>query len=220
MQVVTNSPDEEIFGFRPPSEGSTARPGASTPFVIMYHGSLVERNGLDLAVDALARVRRSVANVELRIYGAATPFLARVMESVRAKGLVEAVRYLGPRRLEDIVGAIEECDVGIIPNQRSIFTELNTPTRIFEYLAVGKPVIAPRAAGILDYFENDALIFFELGDAEDLARRIEYVWSCPREVVEIVRLGQEVYQAHAWRQEREVLVGLVDELVGSGDRVH
>ena len=28
------------------------------PFVIMYHGSLVERNGLDVAIDALAKVRR------------------------------------------------------------------------------------------------------------------------------------------------------------------
>ena len=82
------------------------------------------------------------------------------MQSVRAQGLTSAVQYLGPIRLEDIVGAIEDCDVGVIPNQRSVFTEINTPTRIFEYLAVGKPVIAPRAGGIRDYFDEESLIFF------------------------------------------------------------
>jgi glycosyltransferase involved in cell wall biosynthesis len=219
IQVVMNSPDEGIFGFRPADSESVARRTAGRPFVIMYHGSLVERNGLDLAVKALAQVRESGANVELRIYGPETPFLARVMESVRAEGLITAVRYLGPKRLEDIVDAIEECDVGIIPNRRSIFAELNTPTRIFEYLAVGKPVIAPRAAGILDYFDEDSLILFELGDAKDLAQRIEYVLADPRKADETVRRGQEVYRAHAWRQEREVLVRLVDELLSRGDMV-
>ena len=215
IQVVMNSPDEEIFRFRP-AEPETVRPRApGEPFVVMYHGSLVERNGVDVAVEALARVRRSGANVELRIYGAPTPFLGHVMESVHAQGLTEAVRCLGARRLEEIVEAIAECDVGVIPNRRSIFTELNTPTRIFEYLAVGKPVIAPRAAGIQDYFDEDALIFFDLGDADDLARRIQDVWADPGKAADVARRGQQVYRAHAWCHERQILVRAVHGLVGT-----
>src|SRR5439155_24815829 len=53
-----------------------------------------------------------------------------------------------------------DCDVGIIPNRRSIFTEINFPTRIFEYLARGKPVIAPLTTGIGDYFSKDELVVF------------------------------------------------------------
>ena len=130
----------------------------------MYHGSLVERNGLALAVDAIS-LRQSIPSAELHIYGARNPFLERVMETVKESGLEQAVHYKGQKPLEEIVEAIETCDVGVIPNKRSIFTELNTPTRIFEYLALGKSVIAPRASGITDYFGEDSLIFFELGDA-------------------------------------------------------
>jgi len=219
IRVVMNCPDEEIFGFRPPRSYTATRHPPSKPFVIMYHGTLVERNGVDLAVDALARVRQSVPTAELRIYGHPTPFLERVMESVRAKGLHEVVHYLGSGRAEDIVDAIEECDLGIIPNQRNVFTEINTPVRIFEYLAVGKPVIAPRAAGILDYFKNDSLLFFELGNSEDLARKIEYVYFHPSETVEIVKRGQGVYLAHTWREERLSFVNLVGELLSGRDRV-
>ena len=217
IRVVMNAPDEEIFGFRPADPERAAPRAPGTPSVIMYHGSLVERNGLDLAVEALARVRGAGANVELRIYGAPTPFLARVMDSVRAQGLTGAVLCLGAKRLDEIVRAIAECDVGVVPNRRSIFTELNTPTRIFEYLALGKPVIAPRAAGIVDYFDEDSLFFFELGDAGDLARRIQDVLADPRQAAETARRGQEVYRAHAWRQERDVLVGAVDALLNGGD---
>ena len=213
IRVVMNSPDESIFGFRPADEDGIAASHPGRPFVIMYHGSLVERNGLDLAVAAIARLRPSMPDVELRVYGAETAFLTRVMETVRAQGLDGSVRHLGARRLEEIVGAIEQCDVGVIPNQRNIFTELNTPTRIFEYLALGKPVIAPRSAGVQDYFDEDALVFFELGDDEDLARTIAYVRAERQKVAGIVRRGQAVYAAHVWGREREVLLDIVSAVM-------
>ena len=213
MSVVMNSPDEHIFGVQPPRVRAASPDPLLKPFVIMYHGSLVERNGLDLAVEALVRVRKSLPNAQLRIYGLRTPFLEKVMHSAKNKGLQEAVQYLGPKSLEQLVKAIEECDVGVVPNHRSRFAELNTPTRIFEFLASGRPVIAPRTRGICDYFNDDSLFFFELGNAEDLAKKIEYVFSHPSEVAEVVRRGQEVYLELNWGKERERLIALVADLL-------
>src|SRR6266403_2270713 len=182
-------------------------------FVVMYHGSIVERNGLDLAVDAFARVRESIPAAELRIYGARTAFLDRVMDAAKSKGLDEAIRYLGPKRLEDLVPAIEDCDVGVIPNQRNPFTEINTPTRIFEYLALGKPVVAPYTPGVKDYFSDESLLFFESGNSEELARKIEYVFAHAKEANEIAERGQQIYLRHIWSQERKTLVGMVSEVL-------
>ena len=209
--IVMNSPDDKIFGAEP------ARPRAwdasGGQFVIMYHGSIVERNGLNLAVDALARIRKSLPFVQLRIYGRSTPFLERVMAEVRSRGLENCVRYRGPRSLEQLVPEIEACDLGIIPNHHSAFAEINTPTRIFEYLALGRPVIAPRATGITDYFDDSSLLFFDLGSADDLAQKIGYVCSHPAEMVEIVTRGQVVYREHCWQTERGRLIGLVAGLL-------
>jgi glycosyltransferase involved in cell wall biosynthesis len=211
--VVMNSPDEEIFPYHSVCSRAVPARLRERPFVIMYHGSLVERNGLDLAVKALALVRESVPNVELRIYGRETPFLQRVLEGTSKLGLERNVVYLGSKSLEELVGEIDNCDVGIIPNQRNAFTEINTPTRIFEYLALGKPVIAPRTQGIQDYFDPQSLVFFESGSAEDLAQRIEYVYKHPGEICRIAERSQQVYQKHAWAQERKTLVGLVSDLL-------
>ncbi len=216
IEVVMNSPDGEIFPFRTPPSLISADQSRRKPFVIMYHGSLVERNGLDLAVEGLARVRQTLPAAELRIYGPATRFLDHVMNTAKDKGLQEVVHYLGPRQLEDLVGEIENCDIGVIPNRRNSFTEINTPTRIFEYLALGKPAIAPRTFGIQDYFSEDSLVFFEPGDAEDMARGIAYVFSHPAEVTEIVRRGQEVYREHSWQNERQRLIALVAGLLDKG----
>jgi glycosyltransferase involved in cell wall biosynthesis len=214
--VVMNAPDGEIFPFRAVRSEPPTYQARNNRFVIMYHGSIVERNGLDLAVEALARVRETIPTAELRIYGTRTLFLDRVTDAARSKGLDGAIRFFGPKRLEELVTAIEDCDVGVIPNHRNAFTEINTPTRIFEYLALGKPVVAPRTPGIQDYFSNESLFFFESGNSEELAQQIEYVFSHPSEVVEIVRRGQEVYLEHTWEREKQTLLSRVSEMLSMG----
>jgi len=186
--------------------------------VMMYHGSILERNGLDLAVDALIAIRERVPTAELRIYGEATPFLETVLRRVKEQRLQHVVRYFGAKGPKQIAAAIDQCDVGIIPNRRSIFTEINTPTRIFEYLSRGKPVITGRAPGVLDYFAEDDLFFFTLGDAADLARVMTRVYHQPAEVDSVVKRGQDVYLAHRWCEERRRLLDHIAQLLGPVQR--
>ena len=207
--VVMNAPDQDIFHCQGPTLHEARSDETQKAFILMYHGSLVERNGLDLAVEALAQVRQSIPSVQLRVYGRKTPFLEQVMRNAGYMGLADCVQYLGPKSLEQLVREIADCDVGIIPNQRSAFSEINTPTRIFEYLALGKPVIAPRAGGVCDYFDEQSLVLFELGNAKDLADRIAHVFFHPVEVLETVRRGQAVCQKHNWPTERRRLTDLV-----------
>jgi glycosyltransferase involved in cell wall biosynthesis len=213
IHVVLNSPEDDVFAFQPAT--SQGRNGAQTskPFEILYHGSLVERNGFDLAVNALEIIKGVVPQARLRVCGAATPFFDKVMTSAEQRGLQKLIDYAGVMDRKQIAKAIHNCDLGIIPNHRNIFTEINTPTRIFEYLALGRPVIAPRAGGIQDYFNDEELIFFNLGDAKDLAEKIEFVFTRPGEVDEIVKRGQKVYLSHTWSQEKSRLLSAISELV-------
>jgi glycosyltransferase involved in cell wall biosynthesis/peptidoglycan/xylan/chitin deacetylase (PgdA/CDA1 family) len=215
INVVINSPDDQIFRFRRGSapEVNGKNGNGSNPFVILYHGSLVRRNGFDLAMESLEKVKKTISSVRLRVCGKRTDFFEQVMESARQRGLDGNIDYLGLLDLKGIVEAIEDCDVGIIPNHRNIFTEINTPTRIFEYLALAKPVIAPKAKGIQDYFGDNDLIFFELGNADDLARKIEFAYSHPKEVADTVKRGQEVYLSHTWSRERLSLLNSISELL-------
>lgn len=212
-----NTPDDAIFPLRHP-EARKADPNARERFVIMYHGSIVERNGLGLAIEALAKVRHRVPEVEFRIYGRSNAYLEQILEKVRQEGLEEFVSYRGSRRLEDLIEEISQCDVGVIPNERNAFTEINTPTRLFEYLSQGKPAIAPRTPGITDYFGDDSLYYFTSGDAASLAQAMERAYREPDEALSVARRGQDVYCAHHWSEERENLLAMVDELLATASR--
>lgn len=212
MHVIMNSPDEAIFRYRPTAAQAPEPRGR--PFVMMYHGTLVERNGLGLALEALLEARKNVPSIELRVFGRPTPYEERMREFAAANGLRDSVHFMGERNLEQLVEAMDGVDVGVIPNQRSIFTEINTPTRIFEYLSRGLPVIAPRAAGITDYFGETDLFYFELGNAADLTRAILRVQADADEARRCVERGQGVYRAHRWSQERRTFIALVCGLLG------
>jgi glycosyltransferase involved in cell wall biosynthesis len=211
IQVLMNVPDEKVFKYRPCLNGHAHDP--AKPFVVMFHGSIVERNGLDIAVEAMRTLRQRVPNAELWIYGATTPFLTSVMDSVGQNGLRDSVRYLGPKTLDEIVSAIQVCDVGVIPNRNNAFTEINTPTRIFEYLSLGKPVISPHSKGITDYFGPDDMIYFKLGDAEDLAQQLEFVYRHPDRARDVTQRGQAVYLRQCWSHARGKFLGRVAEML-------
>ncbi|HEX4350929.1 MAG TPA: glycosyltransferase [Verrucomicrobiae bacterium] len=211
IQVLMNVPDERVFKYHDCLDYPERDP--ARPFVVMFHGSIVERNGLDIAVEALRLLRKSVPNAELWVYGASTPFLNKVMDPASLNGLSDAVRYLGPKSQKEIVAAIHTCDVGVIPNRNNAFTEINTPTRIFEYLSLGKPVVSPRSKGITDYFGPQDMVYFELGDAASLAKQLEFICRNPEQAQAVTERGQQVYRSQCWSQARAKFIGRVVELL-------
>ncbi len=212
ITVVMNAPDDRIFRFRAPQLNGSSESDTSCAFSILYHGSLVPRNGFDLAVEALVIARRRVPQARLMVCGERCAFFEEVMKSVEERGLEESVQYLGVKNRRQIVEAINSCDVGVVPNHRNMFTQINTPTRIFEYLSLGKPVIAPRTLGIEDYFGSNDLLYFDAGDCEDLARQIEFAYFNRSELARIVERGQQIYLANNWSRQKLNLLRSISEL--------
>lgn len=212
MRIVMNSPEESIFD---PARAATrpAPPSGSPPaFRLMHHGSIVHRHGIDILIRAVGIAREHIPGLRLDIFGAPTPFLDTVLTLARDLNLESCVAYHGPKPQPDIALAILEADLGIVPNRRSPFTELNFPTRLFEYLSLGRPVLAPNTRGIRDYFPADAMCYFEPDSPEDLARQILWIHAHPDEVQARVQRGRTIYRTHLWSQERRRWIRMVHEL--------
>ena len=187
-------------------------------FTIMFHGTIVERHGLDTALEAINRLKDKVPNIRFEVFGDGeyVPFLLKLMKKY---SLEDTVRFHGTVPIEEIARSIREIDLGLIPNKKSPFTDINMPTRIFEYLCLGKPVIAPRTTGILDYFDEESLNFFEPSNFENLAQVILNVYSDSELRKRSVEKGMAVYNEHRWEKERKYLVDLVKSLLGMTDGV-
>lgn len=221
MQVVMNSPQARVFD--PDRVGSIATgpmmgngatgANGAKEFRLMHHGTIAHRHGVDLLVEALARVAPKVPGVRLDIYGPRTAFLDTVLAAGQRLGVAERIRYHGNKTQEEIVQAIRECDLGVIPNRRSVFTDLNFPMRLFEYLAMRRLVIAPATRGIRDYFRDDQIVFFEREDVNDLAAKILWVAENPHQAGEVLERAHKVYRENSWRGEQARFLDHVAALV-------
>jgi glycosyltransferase involved in cell wall biosynthesis len=214
IHIVMNSPQEKIF--KGPAGLLENTGGESGPFILMYHGAIMEWYGLETALQALLQLQETIPNLRFEVYGdgdAVKFFLNRIKEL----GLEKMVHYYGYRPLEMIAELIKKIDVGIIPNPLSPFTNLNFPTRIFEYLSMAKPVIAPKTKGILDYFDEGDLYFFEPGNPRSLAGVVLEIYRNPGKKQEILRRGTRVYQRHRWELQRRGLIEAFRPLLEKGN---
>jgi glycosyltransferase involved in cell wall biosynthesis len=207
--LLMNSPDESIF--KPSGKAIEKDPDQ---FVVMYHGTIVERNGLGTALYAMAKLKDRIPNLVFHVYGEGD-FVPRFLEIKDELALGEQVQYHGFSSLETIAHALENIDLGIIPNLRSPFTEINMPTRIFECLRMNKPVIVPDTLGIRDYFKQDELYFFDAGNADDLADVIYQAYADPVARQAMLEKGLKVCESHWWAQEKQQLIQLDEKLCGA-----
>ena len=212
IRLVMNSPQEEIFS-RPAGAHGVDEPAEDGEFRVMHHGLIAHRHGVDLLVEAIALLRPSIPEIRLDLYGGTTPFLSTVLGRAAELGASDLVRYHGPKSQVEIAAAIRRCHVGVVPNRRSVFTEVNFPTRLFEYLAMGRPVIAPDTRGIRDYFTADDMLLFQPGSAQDLAERIRAVYLDRAMASRFVQRGTEVYRRHLWRDEKRRFISYVADLL-------
>ena len=210
ITVLLNSPS--LVRFNPASYPARSFRADGT-LRLVYAGALTPTYELDVCLEALAQLvaARPELPVELDIYGrgdAAGPLLARATEL----GLAERVRFHGRIPIEDVPAAIAAADIGLAPTRRDPFTDFSLSTKIFEYGAMGKPVIASRLPLVERTFPPGAIAVYGAGDPADLAAALLRLVDDPIAREAAVALATARIHELSWEHEADRLVALVDRL--------
>lgn len=212
IHVLMNLPDDRIFAARtaPQAGGPKAR------FVLVYHGTLARRLGLDIAVRAVARARVEIPNIELRIIGAGEErdALIALRDELR---LGDAVTFSdGFVPVQTIPAMIADADLGLCPLRISGGTDIMLPTKLLEYVTMGIPCIVPRTGTIARYFDDTMVQFFEAENVDSLARCIVALHADPARRAALAHEATRRFAAtYTWSRHKAVYTGLVAELIGN-----
>ena len=74
--------------------------------------------------------------------------------SLRDAGVI----LLGPRPHDDVVAYLQHADVLVVPHVVTSFTDSLDPIKLYEYQAVGRPVVATAVAGFRDADDDRIVI--------------------------------------------------------------
>lgn len=204
--VALNSPEEELIP-DPVDDGAASRGGAR--FRVVYHGTITPHYGLATLVDAAGRIAADVPSLALEIYGAgdALPDLKRQADELGIRDrFTFSDGFLGNREvLERVRGA----DVGVIANLAVERNKEALPTKLFEYAAMGIPVVSSDLPAIREYFSDDEVRFSEPGDAEALARALAEIAHDPAAARERAERARVRYESYRWNVSGEDYLALL-----------
>jgi glycosyltransferase involved in cell wall biosynthesis len=94
------------------------------------------------------------------------------------------------------------------------------PTKLFEYIAMGKPVIATDFPSMRVYFDDEAVRYYVPGDENDLASGVLDLYSNPEKRAKIAASASIVYQKLRWDVMKYEYLKVFDQLTKAKCRVH
>lgn len=134
------------------------------PITFMYSGLLSKVTGVDVLLDEMLNSKEK--NVELWLSGK-----GELEEAVKAAEKDSRIKYLGHMKYAEYMEKLQNADVLINPRNMSLpENQNNFPSKIMDYLAVGKPIVSTKFIG-WEKFQKE-IIFYE----DDLAEVMHKIY--------------------------------------------
>ncbi len=154
VTVVPNAVDPNSFAETSVDPQLAQRLGTDGAFVLGYIGSFYSYEGLDLLLEALPRIRADGRDVRLVLVGGGPEedSLRRMAENL---DLGEAVNFVGRIPHEEVGKYYSLMNLAVYPRRSARLTELVTPLKPLEAMAMSVPVVASDIGGHRELIEHD-----------------------------------------------------------------
>ncbi len=159
--------------------------------VIVYVGTMDKRRYLNVLITAFSKVRVAIENVRLLMVGEGSDgdHLRRLAAEL---GIRDDVIFTGQVRQSGVPGFIAAADIGVSPVPPFSFYKVSSPIKMFEYMAMAKPVVANgeifEHKEVLEESGGGIIVPFDPGA---FANAIIELLDGPQRAVEMGRRGQE-----------------------------
>ncbi len=171
VEVMTNAVDEERFH---PAVAPADLKEARGRCVIGFCGTLKAWHGVEILIEAFRDLSRRFAGLHLLIIGDG-PIKEWLQGYTCGAALEQNVTLAGWVEHDDVAALLARSDILVAP-----YPELEdfyfSPLKLFEYLALGKPVVASEIGQIRDIVQSEHNgLLVPAGNAQALADALQYL---------------------------------------------
>jgi glycosyltransferase involved in cell wall biosynthesis len=219
VTVVLNVPDDRFFRLemyehlRARVDAIKVEDRQSGVIRVFTHGAIEDRYGNDTIVRALPLLRRQFPGVQFRFLGKGE-HLDAVLGLAAEMGVRHCVHYLGFVPFEQMIEEILAADVCVVAMKRNPYSVLVHTNKMFEYMALKRPVVASRLDSSASYFPDGAVAYFDPDNPADLTRKIQSVLNDPASTAERVATATRYYEKYRWENEKKKYLGVYEDLLG------
>lgn len=208
VAVIPDAYDPEVYF---PSDPRSARTELALPQgvpIVGYTGLTFAYRGLDLLVQAFAQVRHKHPDALLVLVGGRAHEIAELKELARRCGL-PGDKVLFPGQVSQPVSAryLNASDVLVIPD--TVTTMTASPLKLFEYMAVGKPIVCKDMPALREILDDGSAAFFDAGSVEALASALTSVLDDPEAARKLGATALQRSTEYTYRARAEKIAAVV-----------
>jgi glycosyltransferase involved in cell wall biosynthesis len=170
-EINQNLPDRETWrmenGFR------------SDDFLVIYAGIIGHAQGLEVIIKAAALLKTD-SKIKFLLVGSG-PVKDQLISLQQETGAGNVIFY--PNRLKtEVLGMVNACNVSVIPLKKLDLFKGAIPSKIFENLALKKPILLGVEGEAKEIFidQGNAGCFFEPENETDLADKVKFLAENPQ----------------------------------------
>lgn len=164
-------------------------------YTIGYSGAPYMKDGLNDLLKAVKILREKGIDVSMLVVGDAT-FGQSLIPGLRAEcretGIEDLVTFTGLVNSGEVRNYLSQCNILAITRPDTVQTRAGFPTKLGEYFALNKPVLATRFGDIERYFKDGVdVILAECDDPVSIATKLEWMIHNYEELSVIACKGRE-----------------------------
>lgn len=199
--VVRSAPDLSKISLRPPRDDLKL----GRNYLVLYLGTMGPQEGVDLLLEAAARIARTRDDTAFVIIGAGSE-VPRLKSMTASLGLENIVRFTGRIPDAELADYLSTADVCVAPDPKNPMNDKSTMNKVLQYMAYSRPVVlfdlteGRRAAG-------DAALYARPNDPADFADKVLELLDCEPLRRELGRRGRRrIEESVNWDREKVELL--------------
>jgi glycosyltransferase involved in cell wall biosynthesis len=210
LSSVLNSADPNMFPEEKRTEPFLGEATAERPIVLMYHGTCAARNGLDTAIRAFAKARKTAPHLRLHLRGGgeSLPYLKQLAQRL---GVTDYVSFFPHGPLDTVVDFVAQGDIGIIPYPSDGFMDLVLPTKAYELALMRRPIIASNTLAIRSMFRRESIALCEPSSTDSFAGAIIDLYWHPEKRAQLIASAGQDNMKYRW----ELMAERYQQLIAS-----
>ena len=210
ITILMNLPDENVF-LAGNSQNYNTQP-SNGDVLLIYHGAIVERYGLDLALYAFHKIADRAEKLKFRIIGDGdlAPLVKQIIKDLNLEDKVEFINKYIP--VDQLPAMISQAQIGVVPNRRNAATQFILSTKLMEYALLEIPTVVSRLPTVQSYFDETSVSYFEADNVDDLAEKLLDLYTSPERRRALAKNAKAFNAKYNWQAMKQDLYALTDRL--------
>jgi glycosyltransferase involved in cell wall biosynthesis len=202
---LPNTPGAEVFQIQNIDPAITKK--YQNRFVLFYGGSLDHIRGIDFVAECVAVLKEEINNIVFLIAGKENRAFS-LHEIIRERNIDDFVDYVGWIPLDILPSYIATSHICVfVPRADNLEINNTIATKIYQYAAMGKPVIVSEAQMMKNFVEGNSIGFsVQYGDIQGFCEVVRRIFRHP-EIAEGIRAKAiQVAGEYVWEKTSRAFV--------------